>query len=63
MRITNNDEYRQALDRADELRNAEETAESSDELARLQAAIEAYEALPDKPDVAKGRPTPKPYDH
>lgn len=63
MRITNNDEYRQALDRADELRGTGAMVTSNQELADLMAAIEAYEALPDKPDVAKGRPTPKPYDH
>ncbi|TVR96255.1 MAG: hypothetical protein EA406_12180 [Rhodospirillales bacterium] len=63
MRINNNDEYRDALARADDLRGTGATVKSNQELADLMAAIEAYEARPDRPDVASGRPTPDPYGH
>lgn len=61
MEITNNSEYRQALERLNALRDQAETPRSSRELAELEAAVEAYEARPDRPARPTGKPTPDPY--
>ena len=61
MGINNVKDYEAALARVNELRDRGETAEGNTELADLEAAIAAYEALPDQPDTSRARPTPDPY--
>lgn len=61
MRIATPEAYGKAIDRIDELRSAGKTAENDEELAELEGAVAAYEALPDEPDESKGKPTPSPY--
>jgi|GEM_PF-3519375 hypothetical protein len=61
MKITDEKTYRQALERAAQLRAGGTSAETDAELAEIEAAVAGYEARPDEPDVAKGRPTPDPY--
>lgn len=56
MRISNRREYREAIDLRNRLKEAGETAESHAELAELEGAISAYEALADQPDESKGKP-------
>ena len=59
--ITNDEEYKQAVDRVDELRASGQTVANNGELADLTAALEAYEIDPTKPDESVGKPTPDPY--
>jgi antitoxin component HigA of HigAB toxin-antitoxin module len=59
--ITNDEEYRRAVDRIDSLRASGQTVANNGELADLTAAVEAYESDPTKPDEAMGKPTPDPY--
>ena len=54
--IRNNDEYRHALHRMDELRGRGEEEEGHHELAELEAAIAAYAQQHDKPADTPGRP-------
>jgi hypothetical protein len=61
LKITTPEAYRKAIDRVDELRSAGKTAENDAELAELEGAVAAYEALPDEPDESKGKPTPNPH--
>ena len=61
MKITTPEAYRMAIQRISELRSAGETAETNAELAELEGAANAYEALPDVPDESKGKPTSNPY--
>jgi len=61
LRITAPEAYTKAIDRIDELRSAGKTAENDAELAELEGAVAAYEALPDEPDESKGKPTPNPF--
>lgn len=61
MKIECAEDYRRALERADALRSSGAIAEIDAELAEVEAAIAAYEALPDEPDRSKGRPAPDPY--
>jgi len=50
------EDYRWALDRANELRNRGALAETNKELGALEGAIARYVGQPGKPDVRKGRP-------
>jgi hypothetical protein len=50
------EQYRDALDRANALRDAGETAETNAELAALDGAIAQYAGEPGKPAVSAGRP-------
>ncbi len=59
--ITTPDQYRKALDRITELRASGETGDSNRLLQELEAAVAAYEILPDQPAQSKGRPAPKPF--
>jgi hypothetical protein len=61
MGINSLEDYKVALGRVNELRDRGESAEANAELAELEAAVAAYEALPDQPDKSKARPTPDPY--
>jgi hypothetical protein len=61
LKITTPEAYRKAIDRVNELRSAGNTAENHTELAELDGAVAAYEALPNEPDESKGKPTPNPY--
>ena len=61
MGINSLEDYKVVLGRVNELRDRGETAEENAELAELEAAVAAYEALPDQPDTSKARPTPDPY--
>lgn len=61
IRITNDEEYKQAVDRVDALRASGQTVANNGELADLTAALEAYEIDPNKPGEALGKPTPDPY--
>lgn len=61
IRITNDDEYRKANDRLQTLRASGESVASNDELAELEAALEAYGMKPKEPDESKGKPRPDPY--
>lgn len=59
--ITNDEEYRRAMDRINALRASGQTVANNGELADLTAAVEAYEATPTEPDESMGKPTPDPY--
>jgi hypothetical protein len=59
--ITNDEEYKRAVNRVDELRASGQTVANNGELADLTAALEAYEIDPTKPDESTGKPTPDPY--
>jgi antitoxin component HigA of HigAB toxin-antitoxin module len=59
--ITNDEEYRRAVDRINALRASGQTVTNNGELADLTAAVEAYETDPSKPDESMGKPTPDPY--
>lgn len=59
--ITNDEEYKRAVDRVDALRASGQTVANNGELADLTAALQAYEIDPNKPDEAVGRPIPDPY--
>lgn len=61
MKITTPEGYRQALDRASELRTGGATVDSNSELAELEGAIAAYSVQKNEPDESKGRPTADPY--
>jgi hypothetical protein len=56
MKIITEGDYRTALERANILRSKGMTAKDNPELAEVEGAIAAYEALPDQPGVSKGRP-------
>lgn len=60
MRISNADQYRQALERINRLRGAGKAAESDAETADLQAAIAEYEARLERSDTNKGKPRSNP---
>ena len=60
-RISNNEEYKRAVDRVDELRASGQTVANNVELADLTAALEAYEIDPTKPGESVGKPTADPY--
>lgn len=57
MKIFTENDYREALQRVHILRAKGRTAENHAELAEVEGAIAAYEALPDQPGVSKGRPS------
>jgi antitoxin component HigA of HigAB toxin-antitoxin module len=59
--ITNDEEYRRAVNRVDELRASGQTVANNGELADLTAALEAYEVDPTQPGESIGKPTPDPY--
>ncbi len=61
MKITSRAEYAEAIERANQLRGRGQSAETSTELATLDAAIHAYEQLPDQPGRTPGKPTADPY--
>lgn len=61
MKIDTPEEYQKAIQRYDALRSAGKTVENDAEMQQLEPAIAAYEALPDQPDVSKGKPTPDPF--
>ncbi|MFO1127071.1 MAG: hypothetical protein U1E66_01325 [Rhodospirillales bacterium] len=61
MRINDRHEYAEAIERANRLRGQGHSAEASPELAELDAAIHAYEQLPDQPGTTPGKPAPDPY--
>jgi hypothetical protein len=61
MKITTRDEYAEAIERANRLRGQGQSAETSTELAALDAAIQAYEQQPDQPGRTPGKPTADPY--
>lgn len=61
MKISTRTEYAAAIDRANQLRGRGARADQSLELAALDAAIHAYEALPDQPGDTPGKPTADPY--
>lgn len=61
MKINSNIEYKNAVNRANQLRSSGATVDNSVELATLEGAIQAYDMQPDKPDESKGKPTPDPY--
>ena len=54
--IRNNDEYKRALHRMDELRGKGKEEEQNPELAELQAAVSAYSQQSGKPATSPGRP-------
>ncbi len=56
MKIVTEGDYRRALERANSLRSLGCKSEENAELAEVEGAIAAYEQLPDRPDVSKGRP-------
>lgn len=57
MKLTNDADYRQALDRANALRSKDASVEEDPELAELEAAIMQYEAAGDGlGGERKGRP-------
>jgi len=62
MQISSPEQYRKVLERYNALVSAEETSESSTELAELESALHAYDLPPDQPASSPGRPTPDPYD-
>lgn len=57
MQIATAQAYRDAIDQASKLRGSGFSAETCAELAELDAAIQAYEQLPDEPGDAPGRPS------
>ncbi len=61
MKITSRAEYTEAIERANRLRGQDQSAETSAELAALDAAVHAYEQSPDQPGTTPGKPTPDPY--
>jgi len=56
MKITNDDQYRQAMERVNALRSAGESVEDNRELADLVAAVAHYEVANGGPGESKGRP-------
>lgn len=60
-RITDDEEYKQVVNRVDELRASGQTVANNGELADLTAALEAYEIDPTQPSESVGKPTPDPY--
>jgi hypothetical protein len=60
MKITDEETYRQALERAARLRASGTSAEGDTELAEIEAAVAGYVARHAEPDVAKGRPASDP---
>lgn len=61
MKITNRTEYAEAIEQANRLRGQGHSAERSERLAILDAAIHAYEQPPDQPGTRPGKPTADPY--
>jgi hypothetical protein len=62
MKIRSAEQYRKVLERYNALVSAEETTETSAELAELESAMHAYGLPSDQPATSPGRPTPDPYD-
>ena len=60
-RISNNEEYKRAVDRVGELRASGQTVANNVELADLTAALGAYVIDPTKPGESVGKPTADPY--
>ncbi|HYN37710.1 MAG TPA: hypothetical protein VES39_00495 [Rhodospirillales bacterium] len=58
MKIHTQRDYIEALDRANRLRGNGQDAESSAELAAIDASIHAYAQLTDDPAATPGRPAP-----
>jgi len=56
MKITDNNEYRRALERVNTLRSTGASAEDNKELADLIAAITNYEVVSSGPGESKARP-------
>lgn len=56
MKITDNTQYKQAIERANALRSAGASADDNRELADLLAAITRYEVADGGPGESKGRP-------
>lgn len=50
------DDYRRAVERAEELRGQGATAATNPELAEIEGAIARYVAVPGQPATRKGRP-------
>jgi hypothetical protein len=61
MKISSRAEYAEAIEQANRLRGQGQSAETSEALAELDAAIHAYEQQPDQPGRTPGRPTADPY--
>lgn len=55
-KITNDDQYRQAIERVNVLRSAGDSVEGNRELADLVAAVIQYETISGGPGESKGRP-------
>lgn len=60
MQIASAEAYADAIEEASKLRGRGFSAETCAELAELDAAIQAYEQLPDRPGDAPGRPAYQP---
>ncbi|MFO1154851.1 MAG: hypothetical protein U1E42_14495 [Rhodospirillales bacterium] len=61
MKITSRNEYAEAIEQANRLRAQGHSAEQSEHLATLDAAIQAYEHPSHQPGTSPGKPTADPY--
>ncbi len=62
MRIESVQQYRNCLERYNELRTGGKTPENDTEMAEIEAAITEYETHPHEPDDSKAKPTPDPFE-
>ncbi len=56
MKVTNPEEYRRALSRISELEDEGRSADTSEELAALEAEVARYTSQENEPDESKARP-------